>query len=100
MTFVMQQLELLFCKYDLIYISTQHVQYYFTANTTDIPVDLTLYVITVESHTFQSKILGLLIRENYSWHVQILSLCANLSKIYFIVQSQRNVTGTQMIWSI
>jgi len=52
----MQQLLLLFCKYDLTYISTQHVQYHLTTTTIDIPVDLTLYVITVESYTVQNKI--------------------------------------------
>ena len=51
----MQQLVLLFCKYDLTYISTQHVQYHFTATTINNPVDLTVTVITVESHRVQNK---------------------------------------------
>jgi len=38
--------------------------------------------------------------KNLSWHVQIHSLCASLSKIYYVIISLRNVTITQMIWSI
>ena len=38
--------------------------------------------------------------ENLAWHVQIHSLCASLSKIYYTIKSLRNVMSTQMIWSI
>jgi len=37
--------------------------------------------------------------EKLAWHVQIHSLCASLSKIYYIIKSLRNVTSTMMIWS-
>jgi len=38
--------------------------------------------------------------ENLTWYVKIHSLFASLSKIYYIIKSLRNVTSSQMIWSI
>ena len=43
--------------------------------------------------------LGQFIMENLAWHAQIHSLCASLSKSYYMIKSLRNVTNTQMIWS-
>jgi len=37
--------------------------------------------------------------EKLAWHVQIHSLCASLSKIYYIIKALRNATSTMMIWS-
>jgi hypothetical protein len=38
--------------------------------------------------------LGLFITENLTWHVQIHSLRASLSKIYYTITSLRNITST------
>ena len=52
------------------------------------------------AYSSEIKFLGPYIMENLAWHVQIHSLCASLSKIYYMIKSLQNVTSTQMIWSI
>jgi hypothetical protein len=99
--FVMQQLELWFHKNDLI-VNTEKI-----------------CAISLHSHqnqhpgrphiTFNGnkiaynselKFLGIFIMENLAWHVQIHSLCASLSKAYYITKSLRHVMSTHMLWSI
>jgi len=46
------------------------------------------------------KFLGLFIMENLAWHVQIQSLHASFSKIYYMIKSLRYVMGTQMIMEL
>ena len=99
-TYVMQQSELWFCKNDLTVNIDKTCAISFTPTKRDTLVDLTLYLITMKSHSSELKFLGLFIMENLTWHVQIHSLCASLSKIYDMIKSLRNVTSTQMIWSI
>ena len=38
--------------------------------------------------------------ENLDWHVQIHSLCASLSKVYYMIKSLRDIMCTYMLWSI
>ena len=51
------------------------------------------------AYSSELKFLGLFITETLAWHAQIHSLCASLSKSYYMIKSLRNVTSTQMIWS-
>ena len=50
--------------------------------------------LTVKTGLTSSKQMRL-----HKWHAQIHSLCASLSKIYYMIKSLRNVTSTQMICS-
>jgi len=51
--------------------------------------------------TYRSEIkfLGLFIMESLTWQAQFYSLCANLSKTYYLIKLLKNVMSTQMIWS-
>ena len=97
-TFVMQQLELWFCKNDFIVnidntcaisLHSHHNRYpsrpriIFNSNET--------------AYSSELKFLRLFIMENLAWHVHIHSLFASLSKIYYMIKSPRNVTSTHMI---
>jgi len=46
------------------------------------------------------KFVGLFITENLAWHVQTHSLCAWLSKVYYMIKSLRDIISTHMLWSI
>ena len=97
----MQQLELWFCKNDLIVNidKTYAISFHFHQNRYPSRPHI-IFNNNEITYSSELKFLGLFIMENLIWHVQIHSLCASLSKIYYMIKSLRNVTSTQMIWSI
>jgi hypothetical protein len=51
------------------------------------------------AYSSKLKFLGLFIMENLVWHVPIHSLCASLSKIYYLMKSFRDIMSSHMLWS-
>ena len=51
-------------------------------------------------YSSELKCLGLFIMENLVWLVQIHSLCASLSEVYYMIKSLRDIMRTHMLWSI
>jgi len=52
------------------------------------------------AYSSELKFLEIFIMENLAWYVQIHSICASMSKAYYIIQSLRDVMGTHMLWII
>ena len=52
------------------------------------------------AYSSELKFLGLFIMENLVWLVQIHSLCASLSEVYYMIKSLRDIMRTHMLWSI
>jgi hypothetical protein len=52
------------------------------------------------AYSSEIKFLGPYIMENLAWHVQIHSLCASLSKVYYMIKSLRDIMSTNTLWSI
>ena len=102
-TFVMQQLEIWFCKNDLI---------------VNIKKKKKIWSISCHSHqnrhpcrpcimfnrneiaySSELKFVGLFITDNLASLVQIHSLCASLSKGYYMIKSLRDIMSTHMLGS-
>ena len=99
-TLVMRQLELWFGKNDLIVNIDKTCAISFHPHQNSHPTRPCITFKNNEiAYNSELKFLGLFITENLAWHAQIHSLCASLSKIYYMIKSLRNVTSTQMIWS-
>jgi len=62
-----------------------------------------LYKLHISYHnniSYCSEFLGMNITENLKWHIHISSLCASLSKVYYIIKSLKDVMSFNMIWTI
>jgi hypothetical protein len=46
------------------------------------------------------KFLGMNITAHLKWYIHIWSLCASLSKVYYIIKSFKDVMSFHMIWTI
>jgi len=100
-TFVMQQLELQFCKNDLIVNIDKTRAISFHSHQNRYPSRPHIIFNNNEiTYSSELQFLGLFIMENLTWHAQIHFLFASLRKIYYMIKSLRNVTSTQMIWNI
>jgi hypothetical protein len=89
-TFVMQQLELWFCKNDLTVNIDKTRAIPFHSHQNRYPSRLCIIFNNNEiTKISELQFLGLFIMENLTWHVQIHSLFASLSKIYYIIKSLR-----------
>jgi len=96
----MQQLEFWFCKNHLIVNTDKTCAISFHSHQNRYPSRSHIMFGNNEiTHSLELKFLGLFIMENLAWHVQIHSLHASFSKIYYMIKSLRYIMGTQMIWS-
>ena len=100
-TLVMRQLEIWLGKNDLIVNIDKTWAILFHPHQNNHPTRPHITFKNNEiAYSSELKSLGLFITETLAWHAQIHSLCASLSKSYYImIKSMRNVTSTQMIWS-
>jgi hypothetical protein len=99
-TAVMKQLELWFSRNDLIVNIDKTCAISFHPYQKNHPIRPHIIFKNKEiAYNSELKFLGLFITENLTWHAQIHSLCASLSKIYYMIKSLRNVISIQMIWS-
>ena len=99
-TLVMRQLEIWLGKNDLIVNIDKTCAISFHPHQDNHPTRPRITFKNNEiAYSSELKFLGLFITETLAWHAQIHSLCASLSKSYYMIKSLRNVTSTQMIWS-
>jgi len=59
-----------------------------------------MFNINEIAYSSELKFLGLFIMENLVWLVQIHSLRASLSEVYYMIKSLRDIMRTHMLWSI
>ena len=96
----MQQLEFWFCKNYLIVNNDKTCAISFHPHQNSHPTRPCITFKNNEiTHSSELQFLGLFIMENLAGHVQIHSLCASYSKIYYMIKSLRYVTSTWMTWS-
>jgi hypothetical protein len=95
----MQQIEICFHKIDLIVNIEKTFAISFHSHHNRHPSRPHIMFKRNEIGT-ELTFLGLFIMENLAWHVQINSLSARLSKVYYMIKSLRDVMSTHMLWSI
>ena len=98
--FLMQQLEFWFHKNDLILNTVKTLQYHFILTKIDILVDPTSCLMEINLPASQNQSFWKYVLQRIAWHVQIHSLCASLSKAYYVTKSVRDFRSTHMLWSI
>jgi hypothetical protein len=83
----MQQLEISYCKNDLIVNIEKHA-ISFNSHQNRLPCRPQIALNRNEiAYNSELKFLGPFITDNVTWHVQIHSLCASLSKVYYMIKS-------------
>ena len=84
----MQKLEISYCKNDLI-VNIEKRSISFNSHQIRLSCRPQITFNRNEiAYSSELKFLGPFITDNVAWHVQIHSLCASLSTVYYIITSQ------------
>jgi hypothetical protein len=99
--FVMQQLEICFHKIDLtVNIKNTFVISFHSHHNRHPCRPHIMFNRNKIAWSSELTFLGLFMTENLAWRIKTHSLCASLSKVYYMIKSLRDVMSTHMLWSI